>query len=130
MDLSRVKAQVLAIVAWADGSFSDKEQEVFIDVLNHSGLDEDTRLELVDYIYNPPDKDEALQNLSKVGFDDVEEVIRVAFAVARADGTFHEAERKVIDEMFDRFGIHGRDRELHYEAFITASGRFRTAMGS
>jgi tellurite resistance protein len=112
--VSRVKAQMLALVAWADGSFSDDEQEVFIQLLDESTLDADTRLELVDFIDQPPDKASALDGLSSVPFHEAFGILEVAFALALSDGSLHDAEREVIDEMMDRLGIEGREREGLY----------------
>jgi len=83
---SRVKAQMLALVAWADGSFSDHEQEVFIQVLDESTLDADTRLELVDFIDQPPDKASALDGLFSVPFHEAFDILEVALAGAAGCG--------------------------------------------
>ncbi len=112
--ISKVKAQILALVAWADGSFTDSEQDVFVKVLDASELDDDTRLELVDYIENPPDKAEALTGLAAVPVEEAADILRVAFALALADGSFDDAERSVIDEILDRLGIEGEERTELY----------------
>jgi tellurite resistance protein len=112
--ISKVKAQILALVAWADGAFTDSEQDVFVRVLDASELDDDTRLELVDYIEHPPDKAEALTGLAAVPVEEAADILRVAFALALADGSFDDAERGVIDEILDRLGIEGEERTQLY----------------
>ena len=114
--VSKVKAQLLALVAWADGSFTEEEQEAFIRVLDASALDEDTRVELVDYIDQPPDRSSALDGLAEVPLDDATDILRVAFALALADGAFDDDERAVIDAILDRLGIEGEERATLYAA--------------
>ena len=114
-DLATLKAQLLALVAWADGSFDDDEKALFIKVLDASFVDDITRIELVDYLHHPPDRKEILDRLPSVPLEAGVSVIKVAYLIAHADGEFHETERQLFDDIMDRIGVAASSRDRFYE---------------
>lgn len=109
---SRLKAEILALVAWADGDFDDTEREVFLEVLDRSPIDEDTRIELVDFLDHSPDRESTLARLVALPSADIVAALRTAYVLAHADGEFHPEEQRLFDDVAGRLGLDTDQRGL------------------
>lgn len=112
---ARLKAEFLALVAWADGDFDESERQIFLDVLDRSQVDEDTRIELVDFLDHPPEREPAMARLAALPLADVLPALRTAWLLAHADGELHPAERALFDELTHRIGLGDGARSTLFE---------------
>jgi len=112
---ARLKAEFLALVAWADGDFDESERQIFLDVLDRSQVDEDTRIELVDFLDHSPEREPAMGRLAALPLADVLPALRTAWLLAHADGELHPAEQALFDELADRIGLGDGARSTLFE---------------
>ncbi len=120
-DWARVKAEILALVAWADGAFDDAERGLFLEVLERSSVDEETRIELVDFLEQAPEREPALVRLEALPLGEALGALRAAWILAANDGLLHPAEAELFETFARRLGLAGDRRRLLYEMLETAA---------
>lgn len=116
-DLALLEAQVLALVAWCDGSFDDAERSFFLFYLAEKRLSEAQRAALVDLTESPPDRVRVLETFTRRHYDEQLLVLQRAVLMAVANERLHDSERSLLYELARRAGVREVDRPKFRELF-------------
>jgi tellurite resistance protein len=87
----------LVPVAWADGSFAEKEKEMLEALLDAYGATEDQKKELREYAQEKRTLEDI--NLQDLSADDRRVLLQVAVLLSFADGEQHASESKLLGEL-------------------------------
>ncbi len=116
-DLALLEAQVLALVAWCDGSFDDAERSFFLFYLAEKRFSEAQRAALVDLTEAPPDRVRVLEVFTRQHYDAQLVVLQRAVLMAVANERLHDSERSLLYELARRAGVREVDRPRFRELF-------------
>lgn len=87
----------LVPVAWADGSFAEKEKEMLEALLEAYGANEDQKKELREYAKDKRTLEDI--DLQQLSADDRRVLLQVAVLLSYADGEQHASESKLLGEL-------------------------------
>lgn len=87
----------LVPVAWADGSFAEKEREMLDALLEAYGANEEQKQQLREYAKEKRTLDDI--NLQDLSADDRRVLLQCAVLLSYADGEQHAAESKLLSEL-------------------------------
>ena len=117
-DFTVFHAKVLALSAWADGEFDIKEERLFLAIIESSTPSEKIKTELMNYIDNPPDLDEVLEEIPNLPKRTVAVALKNAYLVSMADHDLCEREKFVINSIAGKMGISNDQLPKVYEMLV------------
>lgn len=97
--MTKLQANVLALMAWVDGTFDEKEQLRFRNYLEIAPISDDMRSELFKMVLNPPKKEYVLSLISGAPKEVVATTIKNAFLIAMENGHFEQSEKTLLEEI-------------------------------
>jgi len=104
-DFTVFHAKVLALSAWADGEFDIKEERLYLAIIEASTPSEKLKKELMNFIDNPPDLEELLEEIPHLPRRTVAVALKNAFLISMADHDLCEKEKFVINSIANKIGI-------------------------
>jgi tellurite resistance protein len=104
-NFTKLQANVLALVAWADGSFCDEEKNRYIDFLDCSPSSDTLKSDLAGYIHEPPLKKYVYDEFSKCPKEVVSAVLKNAYLMAMANGRYDNEEKNTIYDLAIAAGV-------------------------
>ena len=104
-DFTVFHAKVLALSAWADGEFDIKEERLYLAIIEASTPSEKLKKELMNFIDNPPDLEELLEEIPNLPRRTVAVALKNAFLISMADHDLCEKEKFVINSIANKIGI-------------------------
>ena len=114
-DFTVFQAKVLALSAWADGEFDSKEERLYLAIIEASTPSEKLKKELMNYIDNPPDLEELLEEIPNLPRRTVAVALKNAFLISMADHDLCEQEKFVINSIAQKIGISDDQLSRVYE---------------
>ncbi|MBW2525208.1 MAG: DUF533 domain-containing protein [Deltaproteobacteria bacterium] len=99
----RAILESLVSVAWADGTFDDKEKELLEGLLEAFGANEEEAAEVRKYAEEKRDLGDV--PLTELSFDDRRALLQHAVLLSWVDGEQHETEKKFLDDLRAKLNI-------------------------
>jgi len=104
-DFTRIQSLALSLVAWADGSFCEKEQIQYKDFLECSPSSDSLKTDLAKYMKTPPVKNNVFKEFSECPKEIVATVLKNAYLMAMANGRFDKEEKDILNELAFASGV-------------------------
>ncbi|MFC1693489.1 hypothetical protein ACFL1R_08295 [Candidatus Latescibacterota bacterium] len=117
-DFTVFHAQVLALSAWADGEFDIKEERLYLAIIEASTPSEKLKTDLMNYIDNPPDLEELLEEIPNLPRRTVAIALKNAYLISMADHDLCEREKFVINSIAKKMGISNDQLPKVYEMMM------------
>ena len=117
-DFTVFHAKVLALSAWADGEFDIKEERLYLAIIESSTPSEKIKKDLMNYIDNPPNLDELLEEIPNLPKRTVAIALKNAYLISMADHDLCEREKFVINSIAQKMGILNDQLPRIYEMLV------------
>jgi len=117
-DFTVFHAKVLALSAWADGEFDIKEERLYLAIIESSTPSEKIKTDLMNYIDNPPDFDELLEEIPNLPKRTVAIALKNAYLISMANHDLCEREKFVINSIAQKMGISNGQLPRVYEMLV------------
>ena len=104
-DFTVFHAKVLALSAWADGEFDIKEERLYLAIIEASTPSEKLKKDLMNFIDNPPDLEELLEEIPNLPRRTVAVALKNAYLISMADHDLCDKEKFVINSIANKIGI-------------------------
>ena len=117
-DFTAFHAKVLALSAWADGEFDIKEERLYLAIIEANTPSEKVKKDLMNYIDNPPDLDELLEEIPNLPKRTVAVALKNAYLISMADHVLCEREKFVINSIAKKMGISNDQLPRVYEMLV------------
>ena len=114
-DFTVFHAKVLALCAWADGEFDEKEERLYLAIIEASTPLEELKKELINYIDKPPSLEEMLEVIPNLPKRTVAVALKNAYLISLADHDLEEEEKQVINTIAKKVGISDEDIPKVYD---------------
>jgi uncharacterized membrane protein YebE (DUF533 family) len=113
----------LVSVAWADGSFDDREREMMEALIETFGASDDEAKEIRAYAKEPKTLEDI--PLNELSFDDRRLLMNHAVVLSWVDGEQHDKEKKFLDDLRGKLNIPDDEAK---ELMETANARARNLL--
>ena len=114
-ELSIFQANLLALVAWADGEVTVEEQKFYSSIIDFSPCDDETNNSLRFFLEVSPKLDNVMllaENLSK---DIIIPVLTNAYLMSASDGNIDEKEKEIIKLVAYKIGINKENETVFWQ---------------
>lgn len=104
-DLIEYEVKVLALMAWADGTFDDEEKATFLNFLEGSPGSDAFKADMQRYLAEPPDEEDVLNGIKALPSVVVPEVLKLAYIIALANEHLHPREEELLERLALESGL-------------------------